>query len=228
MTRAHVLGVAIAAAIALVAPVATAQAQAPRGPQTLSTAYDAGYTRGVSAGEQDGRRGDAFNFTDETDYRRADAGWRSQYGNADRYRTEFRRGYEAGYRTGYARYDRRGDRGPYDDRYGAPGGRYGAPGPGRGAPGYGGYGRTDLAFEKGYTDGYDEGLKDGRGGRRNDPFAESRYRNGDHGYERWYGTKDLYRINYREAFRRGYEQGWSDGRRYDNRRGFNAPGWWPF
>lgn len=72
-------------------------------------------------------------------------------------------------------------------------------------------GRSDLAFTNGYNDGFAEGLNDGRRHHRNNPYAESRYRNADHGFARWYGDRDAYRQNYREAFRRGYERGYSEG-----------------
>ena len=43
--------------------------------------YNEGYQRGQSAGAEDSRRGNAFEFTDEGDYRRGDSGYRSQYGS---------------------------------------------------------------------------------------------------------------------------------------------------
>jgi flagellar biosynthesis/type III secretory pathway protein FliH len=87
--------------------------------------------------------------------------------------------------------------------------------------------RFDLAFRNGEEDGYREGLRDGERGDRFDPVRESRYRSGDHGYERRYGPKELYKNRYRDAFRRGYEQGYQDGRRH-GRRNSRGPSWWPF
>ena len=200
------------------ADVASAQFAGP-----WAQGFQEGYSRGVRAGEEDSRRGQSFNFTDEGDYRNGNAGYRSQYGPVDRYRTEFRRGYEQGYRTGYDR-SGRGGYGGYDDRYGGP--PYGrargrGPGYGRGQdPGYGS-GYTRRAFDMGYNDGYEAGLDDGRDGRRLDPVAESRYRSGDRGYEREYGSREAYKIDYRNAFRQGYEAGYNDGRRYGTRRWWN-------
>jgi hypothetical protein len=85
--------------------------------------------------------------------------------------------------------------------------------------------RFDLAFNNGFDDGYEAGLRDARKGDRFDPIREKRYRSGDHGYDRRYGAKDLYKNRYRDAFRRGYADGSQDGRRYD--RG-GPPRWWPF
>jgi hypothetical protein len=166
----------------------------------IQFAYREGYDRGVRAGNDDGRRREPFRYEDEYEYRNGGAGYRPQYGNRDRYRDEFRRGFAEGYRVGYDR-----------------NGRYDRPLPGRGLPpayGRGGaYGRYDFGSQNGFTDGYSEGQKDGRGGRRFDPIAESRYRSGDHGYKNSYGSKDRYKIAYRDAFRIGYEQGYQDGSR---------------
>ena len=195
---------------------------------SITAARDEGYQRGERAGLDDARRGRPFNFTNTSDYRNADAGYRSQYGNRDRYRQEFRIGFEQGYRAGYSANDYRnnsrvgppygrargrGDGGGYPNYPGYPGQNY----PGQNYPGGGVYGQRgyyDLAFDNGYNDGYDEGLKDGRSNKRNDPTAESRYRSGDHNYTRTYGTKDQYKLQYRDGFRQGYERGFADGRYY--------------
>lgn len=84
--------------------------------------------------------------------------------------------------------------------------------------------RYDLAQQHGFDDGYEAGQRDGQRGDRFDPVGEKRYRAGDHGYDRRYGTRDLYKNRYRDAFRRAYEQGYREGRRNDRR----APRWWPF
>jgi len=184
-----------------------------------SPAYTTGYNYGVTAGEEDGRRGQSFNYADENNYRRGDLGYRSEYGNHDRYRDDFRRGFQSGYRVGYDQFSRAGGYGSYGG-YGN--GQYGNGGYGNGTYGRGGYGnyggsgtavgRYDLAIDTGYADGYNEGIKDGRVRHRNDPIAESRYRSGTHGYESWYGSKDAYKNRYRDAFRSGYEQGYRDSR----------------
>ena len=203
-----VRSIALVSVLALAAPIML-EAREQRGYYGNQQAYNEGYQRGVRSGDEDGRRGESFSFSDESDFRRADAGYRREYGNVDWYRNEFRRGFEQGYRTGYDRYG-------YDRRNGRPGpppwsnGRGNSP-----FERYGGnyrYNQYDLASQTGFNDGYERGLDDGRDRRRNDPFAESRYRDGDHGYDRRYGPRDAYKINYREAFRQGYERGYADGR----------------
>jgi hypothetical protein len=164
-------------------------------------AYREGYVRGQQAGVEDARRRHDYNYRDESDYRRGDAGYSQQNGSRDRYRDDFRRGFESGYRVGYSR----------DGRYGYPAPARGAIAPGARRGGY----AYDPAFDQGYTDGYEAGLKDARDRRAFDPISEGRYRDGDRGYERSYGSKDVYKANYRSAFRRGYEDGYQGGRRYD-------------
>ena len=176
------------------APIATleaAQARTSQGrPQPGgSAARDEGFRRGQRAGEEHGRRGQPFNFQIFADFRDGLFGYRQEFGDRNRYRAEFRIGFEQGYREGYGRFDVGRGRSPWgNDR-----------------------GYVDRAADNGYQDGYKEGLNDGRHNHRNDPVAESRYRGGDHGYERWYGPREVYRVRYREAFRDGYERGYRDG-----------------
>ena len=139
---------------------------------------------------------------------------------------------EAGYRDGFGRYR----------AYGPANGRANGWRPGAGGPppwatarGRGGYQRTDFAFRTGFTDGYEAGLRDGRDRDRFDPIREGRYRSGDHGYNRNYGSRDFYRVRFREGFLEGYEHGFNDGWRYDARydgrdggRTTMRPWWWPW
>ena len=192
-----------------------------------SIARDNGYQDGVRIGQDDAQRGRAFNFQNSGDYRNADAGYRSQYGNRDLYRSDFRLGFEQGYRDGYSQNSNygygtnRGNLPPWSNGRGRARGRGPNIGgyPGGAYPGgvYSGgntRGYYDLASDNGYTDGYDQGLNDGRHNRRNDPLAQSRYRSGDHNYTGSYGSREAYRQQYRVGFRDGYERGYSDGRYY--------------
>ena len=194
-----------------IASPATALAQAQWGSPTNQPAYREGYERGARAGDEDLRRGQAFNFTDEGDYRDGDSGYRREYGSREWYRNEFRRGYQDGYRVAYnqSRDGRPGSgQPPWSNGRG-----YGR----NGVPWSGGdrYGYRDLALSSGYSDGYDSGVDDGRDRRRNNPQGESRYRSGDHGYEREYGPRESYKLRYRDAFQQGYLDGYRDGQRYN-------------
>ena len=197
MRLTHKVGV-LAMLAALAVPAAASASQDPRRAQVATQyGYDEGYRQGLRVGEDHGRRGLQFNFGIAVEYRNGDSGWRPSYGNRDQYRADFRLGFERGYRVAYDQY-----RGYRNDRNGPP---YWSNGRDRG------YGNSDLAYSNGFNDGYREGLNDGRHRHRNDPYAESRYRSGDHGFERWYGSRQDYRVNYRDAFRRGYERGYAEG-----------------
>lgn len=111
-------------------------------------------------------------------------------------RDDFRRGFADGYRVGYERFRSRAAR-QFGDA------------PGRRAPG----GYQEAAAARGYSDGFEAGLNDGRRGNRYDPVASRDYRDGDNGYSRSYGSRDAYRNNYRAGFRQGYEEGYRDGTR---------------
>ena len=64
------------------------------------------------------------------------------------------------------------------------------------------------AFNNGYADGVEKGRED-RGDRDSyDPVRHSRYRAGDHGYHSRYGSKDDYKLVYRDGFEAGYEAGY--------------------
>jgi hypothetical protein len=256
-TRTIALVSALTLAVAMPA-VAGAQAVPRSRTAAVETpAYRAGVERGVQIGEDDARRNQRLDYANKPDYRSGDWGYRTNYGDRNRYRTEFRVGFEYGYRQGYERYRAGaggygnqggyggypGGYGGYDDRYGNPG-RGNGNGRGRGGPppwaqGRGGWQRNDVAYRTGFEDGYEEGLKAGRDNKRFDPVGEGRYKDGDRGYNRNYGTRDQYRMQYRIAFREGYEHGFDDGRRYGNRndpryddryyqRGTNRPWWWPW
>lgn len=167
----------------------------------IDSAYADGYERGERAGLEDARRGDRFQFADESDYRTvARSQPRSNF--TARTREQFLRGFEAGYRRGFE--DRRFDRPSSGNLPPWSNGR-----------GYG-RGRYDVAYDNGYRDGYQAGVNDARDRHRFDPIGESRYRSGDRGYEREYGSREDYRADYRDAFRRGYEEGYygTRGRTY--------------
>ena len=71
----------------------------------------------------------------------------------------------------------------------------------------------EPAFARGFDDGYQDGLADGRRGLRYDPVESRRYRDGDGGYVTAYGSRDAYRTNYRAGFRQGYEAGYREATR---------------
>jgi hypothetical protein len=93
----------------------------------------------------------------------------------------------------------------YDQGY--PRGGYPPPPPPRGR-------YLSVAAENGYRDGIEAGRNDARHRERFDPIRARRYREGDHDYDRRYGSRDEYKREYRSAFERGYREGFSGSRRY--------------
>jgi hypothetical protein len=195
---------ATACAVAVLSPALLGQSPQQRraiprdgGWQTAPNrnAYDLGFREGASRGERDGRDGREFDYERDGVYRSADRGYERRYGDRNAFRNEFRRGFAAGYRSGYERY-RRASGNRRDDR------GWG----GRAPRGY-----QEPAAARGYSDGYEKGLDDGRDRDRYDPVRHGDYRSGDEGYYREYGSRDAYRNNYRAGFRQGYEDGYRDG-----------------
>jgi hypothetical protein len=208
------IAVGIAAVVLTAAP---AQAQIWNGngraggyrTDARSLAYNNGYRSGLERGRQASRDRRAFDIQREKDYRKADDGYKKQYGSKDFYRDEFRRGFTQGYQEGYSRFDYRyGDR--REGRY--PNGRvYGDV---RGGGGYGyGYGAgLNVAFRNGESDGYQKGVDDARDGKYPQAERQKWYREGDRNYN---GRDGLTREQYKQEYRRGFQQGYA--RAYNRR-----------
>src|SRR3712207_1462293 len=64
--------------------------------QLRRTALNAGYNEGIKEGRNDRRRGDRFNYTDESDYRSATKDYSSRLGSRSLYQRFFRQGFENG------------------------------------------------------------------------------------------------------------------------------------
>ena len=72
---------------------------------------------------------------------------------------------------------------------------------------------TAYAFDQGYQDGYAEGRDDGRDRDRYEPHNSGNYRDADNGYRNQSGSRQLFRVNYRDGFVSGYDAGYRDGQR---------------
>ena len=203
MRAASLTRLVIAAAVAgstLALPV-TAAAQFRdrdyRGDRVGSEGFQRGLQDGVRLGEEDARRGRAFNVQDHREYREADAGYQRANGSRDLYRDEFRRGFTEGYRNGYrqdrveGRDERRDIR--RDDRSN----------------------RGDIrnpGQARGFSDGYRRGIEDRRADRRFDPNRFKEVRQGTApGYNGDFGSRERYTLSYRDGFRDGYEDGFRRG-----------------
>lgn len=181
----------VAGAFILVAVPASAQWSPYT--ETRRVAYDNGFREGMKEGEKDGRDRDPFEYRDEGDFRKGDAGYHRNFGDVERYRQSFRAGFADGYTQGYRRY---GGGGGYG--YGGYGGNYGN----------GRYGYYSPAFDNGMRDGFEKGRNDGRDHDRFDARRHKWYREGDRNYESRYGSRQQYEDEYRRGFLAGYEQGY--------------------
>lgn len=127
-----------------------------------------------------------------------------QYGNyssqARHERTELQR--DAA-KCGYFDYNNdpddrwRDNRGPYDDGQ---------------SDSYGRRSYENPAADTGYRDGLAVGQKDRQKGKAFRPDKNDYYEDADHGYQRPFGDKGLYKRQYRVAFREGYADGYNDRR----------------
>ena len=156
--------------------------------------YDRGFREGRAKGTDDARRGRNYDVRRHGEYRDGRRG--DDRGDL----IAFRRGFEAGYDEGF-RMNARGNNG--DNRRGFP------PSYSNQSPSDGERGRiTSAARDAGYRDGLEAGERAARKGDRFDPVREGRYREGDHDYDRRFGSRDEYKRDYRDAFRQGYEAGY--------------------
>jgi len=75
---------------------------------------------------------------------------------------------------------------------------------------YNRYTGRDSRLQFAFRDGYNAGLRDARAHRRFAPMLAAQYRSANHGYNRGWGSRDQFAIQYRTAFRDGYERGYDD------------------
>jgi hypothetical protein len=165
-------------------------------------AYENGYRNGLKRGEQAARDGRPLDIERERDYRSADGGYNRSHGDRNRYRDSYRVGFAQGYREGYTQ---RGARSTFPNS-----GRNGGWDYGRGYGGTANFG----ARQNGVSDGYKKGLEDLDDRKYPDVNRQKWYRNGDHDYDRRYGSKETYRVEYRRGFEEGYNRAYREGRRY--------------
>jgi len=168
--------------------------------------YEHGYRDGYTRGREDRDQRLDYNYQSE-DYRLADRGYESYMGERDDFQDGYRDGYHAGYDDGY-----NGRSGRWDQVYGIDEsaepysrGRYDAE-----DEVYSNrhWGYRDVAYDIGYRDGVEQGEKDRRHNKDFRPEKNDHYEDADHGYSKDYGPKDAYKREYRQAFMRGYGDGY--------------------
>jgi hypothetical protein len=141
----------------------------------------------------------------------ADHGYQPYMGGREVFVSGFREGYQAGYEAGF-----NGQRPAWDQVYGLQG--YNpeqappppppppAPPAGQAVPAP--QGSQDLAYDMGYRDGLFIGEHDARDGRPFRPDKNHLYNDAGHGYMKAYGERAAYRETYRQAFLKGYQDGY--------------------
>jgi hypothetical protein len=203
--------------------IVNAQYGPPR--TVIRDAYDTGYREGSREGDLDARRGRAINFERDPIYRDGLRGYERRFGSRDIYREDFRRGFVDGYRTSYSRLVSPARSASIYQAapvplYQPPAAVYQQPsygvyqqptGPGVFAPQAAPGAYQEPAFARGYSDGFKQGMNDGRGRHAYNAINHGDYRDGDNGYYRSYGPRDAYKNNYRSGYRSGYEEGYRNG-----------------
>jgi len=91
-------------------------------------------------------------------------------------------------------------------------------------------GYNSVPYDNGYRDGLEKGREDALDRDSFDPVRHSWYRSGNRGYNSRYGTRDDYKLVYRDGFEAGYQQAYrQNGGSYSSsrtNRGVQIP--WPF
>src|SRR6266700_4299060 len=161
--------------------------------------YQHGYRNGLQQGREDRDRRLEHNFNTR-DFKRADEGYERYMGEHDDFQHGYRDGYKAGYDDGYYGRQMRPDVYGLNDRYDPDR----LPRGDADADAYSRWGYSDVALDTGYRDGLQAGRQDLD--RRKDfrPEKHDAYEDADHGYQKGYGDKNLYKEQYRKGFMRGY------------------------
>lgn len=165
--------------------------------QTRQYGYDSGFRDGQRKGQHEGRENDPYDYH-TPDWHQATRGYKSWMGPVNVFQNGYQQGYAEGFRAGFEseRPTWRGDR---DDRY-------------RGNGFYGGDDRDRAAYDIGYRDGSEMAREDIYKNKRFNSEPRARFGGRDDGYARQYGDKNLYKSEYADGYRAGFES--SFHRRY--------------
>jgi flagellar biosynthesis/type III secretory pathway protein FliH len=188
------------AALLFMAGVVAAQDYYGAAEKSKEHGYQHGYREGLRNGRADLVRNAPHNL-DSEEFRRADMGYDSRFGERDDFQEGFRNGYKDGYDDGYynkpIRQNIYGLNDSYDpDR---------VPRTDADAPRYQNWTYEDVAMDTGYRDGMQAGLSDLRQHKDFKPEKHEAYEDAKHGYRTEYGDKKLFVEQYRKGFLRGYE-----------------------
>lgn len=180
--------------------------------------YEHAYRDGADRGRQDRDRGTGYAFRNN-DYQVGARDYEGAFGDKNQYMTGYREGYKAGYDDGYN--DRTGQ---YGQLYGRPAD---SPQERTGGDAYAArsWGSAHMAFDVGYRDGITMGQQDEGRNMRSNFRGTTAYQNADLGYRPSSGDRETYRMQFRDGFERGYQDGYGRSRYSSDGGGyFPAPG----
>lgn len=170
----------------------------PRGyGQAQQNGYQNGYHDGYSKGQHEGRERDPNDYQ-TPDWRQATRGYQSWMGPVQVFQNAYRDGYRTGFQAGYRSVNRGGwgdGDGDRDDIRPINDGHY---------P-YGSWGRGNVGYNIGYQDGAAVAREDTAKNKPYNPNPRGMYDDEDHGYRSEYGSKDVYRAQYANGYRSGYQ-----------------------
>lgn len=167
--------------------------------------YEHAYRDGADRGRQDRDNWIAYNLK-PNDYQIGAREYEVAFGNRIQYMTGYREGYKAGYDVGYS------DRG---GRYGELYGRRTGDDQGQARQDVyatRSWGSNHMAFDVGYRDGVTAGQTDHNRNVRSNYRATAAYQTADRGYRTSAGDRDSYRVEFRDGFERGYQDGYGRSR----------------
>jgi len=169
--------------------------------QARQYGYDNGFRDGQRRGQHEGRENDPYDYH-TPDWRQATHGYKSWMGPVNTFQNGYQQGYVEGFRSGFIserpgwRGDGDGDRG---DHY-------------RGSGFFGNRRDDRMAYNIGYQDGASVAREDLYQNKRFNPEPRGRFSGRDNGYSRAFGDKNVYRSEYSDGYRAGYEANFN--RRY--------------
>jgi hypothetical protein len=183
-------------------------------------AQDNGYRDGAEHGRYDRSRNIGYNYKSDA-WKHGDRGYQKSHGSKGQYKQAYRGGYQSGYndafngRGGWGGIFGRDQRTPRDnDDWGRD--RRDRRDGGWGNGGYGGYSSEGarIAYQNGLAEGRYYAQEDQARGRRENPSDQKGYKDADRGYNSRY-DRDEYKRVFRDAFVRGYNEGFNTyGRRW--------------
>ena len=200
--------------------------------RTTDYAFKLGYHSAYSEAMEARNRGFRGSFRDLPGYRNDGNGYLSYMNYIEDYRAAYRRGFESGVRDAFAGRERRFGRNEVEavlgrslkDAY-PDDGDYRDPDYGRGD--WRNRDNTEWRNDRGdnwrnietiaHRNGFEDGRRQGEQDRfrrvRFDYQRSSEYRNALNGYRSEFGNRDRYRESYRDAFKRGYIEGFQGDNR---------------